>query len=385
MIKKKIAAGLLCALVFVMTPCGVWAEELLVGGQAVGIEISSDGVIVSGFSTVETEAGAVSPAEEAGFKPGDLIVEIDGETIRTAEDLIAAVAQLGGNEATVAVLRGSETVRLRVRPALSPGGQWLLGMWLRDGVSGVGTLTFIEPESGLYGALGHSVNDESSGQSVPLREGRICAAEIVGVSPGTPGTPGELSGSSENGTSIGSVEKNTAAGIFGHLAVIPGGRLMQTGQIRTGAASIVSTLSGHETREYAVEVAKKYDLLIVEDTPYKNIRFAGERLPSMYSMDPERVIMLGTFSKTFVPGFRLGWVVAPDNVIRPLHAGFQPAGRGPLPGFRRVRREPEENLRPLQAQERPDDPGLRKVYAGRREMDESGRRSVPLPETPQAV
>ena len=62
MIKKKIAAGLLCALVFVMTPCGVWAEELLVGGQAVGIEISSDGVIVSGFSTVETEAGAVSPA-----------------------------------------------------------------------------------------------------------------------------------------------------------------------------------------------------------------------------------------------------------------------------------------------------------------------------------
>ena len=133
--------------------------------------------------------------------------------------------------------RGGETVRLRVRPALSPGGQWLLGMWLRDGVSGVGTITFIEPESGLYGALGHSVNDESSGQSVPLREGRICAAEIVGVSPGTPGTPGELSGSSESGASIGSVEKNTAAGIFGHIAVIPGGR---------------------ETREYAVEVDRVY-------------------------------------------------------------------------------------------------------------------------------
>ena len=129
-----------------MMPCGVWAEELLVGGQAVGIEISSDGVIVSGFSTVETDAGAVSPAEEAGFRPGDLIVEINGETIRTAEDLIAAVARLGGNEASVAVQRGGETVRLRVRPALSPGGQWLLGMWLRDGVSGVGTITFMGEE-----------------------------------------------------------------------------------------------------------------------------------------------------------------------------------------------------------------------------------------------
>ena len=80
-----------------------------------------------------------------------------------------------------------------------------------------------------------------------------------------------------------------------------------------------------EEREYAVEVAKKYDLLIVEDTPYKNIRFAGERLPSMYSMDPERVIMLGTFSKTFVPGFRLGWVVAPDNVIDRLIVAKQSA------------------------------------------------------------
>ena len=80
-----------------------------------------------------------------------------------------------------------------------------------------------------------------------------------------------------------------------------------------------------EEREYAVEVAQKYDLLIVEDTPYKNIRFSGKSLPSMYSMDPERVVMLGTFSKTFVPGFRLGWVVAPDNIIERLIVAKQSA------------------------------------------------------------
>ena len=70
-----------------------------------------------------------------------------------------------------------------------------------------------------------------------------------------------------------------------------------------------------EERKYVVEVARKYDLLIVEDTPYKNIRFEGETLPSMYSMAPDRVIMVGTFSKTFVPGFRLGWIVAQHDVI----------------------------------------------------------------------
>ena len=80
-----------------------------------------------------------------------------------------------------------------------------------------------------------------------------------------------------------------------------------------------------EEREYAIEVAQKYDLLIVEDTPYKNIRFSGKSLPSMYSMDPERVVMLGTFSKTFVPGFRLGWVVAPDNIIERLIVAKQSA------------------------------------------------------------
>lgn len=80
-----------------------------------------------------------------------------------------------------------------------------------------------------------------------------------------------------------------------------------------------------EERQYAVEVAEKYDLLIVEDTPYKNIRFSGERLPSMYSMAPDRVVMLGTFSKTFVPGFRLGWVVAPDNVVDQLIVAKQSA------------------------------------------------------------
>ena len=265
--KKRITALLGVLLLFALTPCAAWAEELLVGGQAVGIEINADGVIVSGFCEVQTEKGVVCPAREAGFAVGDLIVGMDGAPIRSAEDLIAAIrsaedliaasAALGGGEAEVEILRGGETQRLRVRPALSETRQWLLGLWLRDGVSGIGTITFIEPHSGLFGALGHSVNDESSGRSVPLREGWISAAEIVSVSPGVPGTPGELCGGA-SAEKIGSVEKNTAAGIFGHLSGPQNGRLVQTGEIRTGRASIVSTLAGHEAKEYAVEIDRVY-------------------------------------------------------------------------------------------------------------------------------
>lgn len=257
--KKRLTAALGALLLFALLPCGVWAEELLVGGQTVGIEIAADGVIVSGFCPVETPAGSVSPAEEAGFALGDIIVQMDGAQVRDAEDLIAAVARLGGNEATVRVLRGEKTMELRVKPVLSATSQWLLGMWLRDGVSGIGTLTFVEPTSGVYGALGHSVNDENSGLCVPLREGWICPAEIVSVSPGSPGAPGELCGSSDATQRLGSVLRNTGAGIFGQLtSPAAGGRLMRTGQIRPGEASILATISGHETREYRAQIDRVY-------------------------------------------------------------------------------------------------------------------------------
>ena len=255
---KRSAATLFAALCFLLLPCGVWAEELLVGGQAVGIEISADGVIVSGFSEVGTAEGSVSPAEDAGFAVGDRIVRIEDSEIHSAEDLIAAVTRLGGQEGAVTVRRAEKELELRIRPALATSGQWLLGMWLRDGVSGVGTITFVEPVSGLFGALGHSVNDESSGRIVPLREGWISAAEIVGVEPGIPGAPGELCAGSTGAEKLGRVECNTASGVFGHISGAATGRLLHTGEIRTGAASIVTTLAGHEAREYAVEIDRVY-------------------------------------------------------------------------------------------------------------------------------
>ena len=256
--KKRCAATVLAALWFLLLPCGAWAEELLVGGQAVGIEICADGVIVSGFSEVASEEGTRSPAEEAGFAIGDRIVRVEEREIHSAEDLIASVAQLGGREGAVAVEREGRELQLRIKPALSASGQWLLGMWLRDGVSGVGTITFVEPESGLFGALGHSVNDESGGGIVPLREGWISAAEIVGVEPGTPGAPGELCAGGSSAERLGRVERNTAAGVFGHLTGAAQGRLLQTGEMKTGAASIVTTLAGHEAREYAVVIDRVY-------------------------------------------------------------------------------------------------------------------------------
>ena len=255
--KKILLTGLCALLLSALLPPAALAREVLVGGQAVGIRIETQGVAVVGLAEVETAEGPRSPAADAGFRVGDTIVKIGEREITGAADFLAAVAGLEGRAAPVTALRNGRSLCMMVQPALSTEGQWMLGLWLRDGLSGVGTLTFCDPDSGVYGALGHAVNDEESGARLTISGGRITDMQITGVVPGLPGTPGELSGCADAGRVLGSVEKNTDKGIFGHAAA-PEGRAVETGEIRTGDATILATVEGREVREYSVRIDRVY-------------------------------------------------------------------------------------------------------------------------------
>ncbi len=254
--KKIILTGLWSLFLLCFT-AGAFAQELMVGGQAVGIQISTDGVIVAGFSPVETAEGAVSPSEDAGLQPGDLICGADGHEISDAAGLIAALEGAGA-EIELQVRRGAQELRLPVEPALGAEGRPMLGILLRDGLNGIGTLTFCDPDSGVFGALGHSINDSDTGIAIPLREGSVTEAQIVSVRPGTPGAPGELDGVSDLSRVLGTVERNTEVGIFGHAGTGLGSRIAEIGVIAAGPASILSTVEGTAAREYAVEVNRIY-------------------------------------------------------------------------------------------------------------------------------
>lgn len=247
--------GLALAAVFTMP---AFAEELIVGGQAVGIQISTEGVLVAGLSRVETAEGSASPAEEAGIKQGDLIIKIDGKNVYDAATVVEAVENAAEGPVDISLRRGEKYMSLKVEPAISHEGKRLLGLLLRDGLSGIGTLTFCDPASGSYGALGHSVNDTDSRSNVPIREGSITQAQIVSVKPGAPGDPGELNGAADLSRVLGSVETNSSVGIFGKLYSTLEGQLMETGLITAGPASIISTVSGSERRMYSVEINRVY-------------------------------------------------------------------------------------------------------------------------------
>lgn len=257
--KKAVITTLSCLFLAAALPTAAYAQELVVGGQVVGIQISTEGVMVAGVAAVETAEGSRSPASEAGLRQGDIILEIEGQKVQNASELIERIGEMNGEPAELTVRRDDKLLKLSVQPALSAEDQWMLGMWLRDGISGIGTLTFCDPDTGIYGALGHSISDGETGTAVSLSRGSITDAEIVSVTPGTAGSPGELNGCADIGRVLGTVEKNTSHGIYGRIYTALSGRVVETGEICTGPATIISTVDGRQAKEYSVEISRVYN------------------------------------------------------------------------------------------------------------------------------
>lgn len=256
--KRAFVKGLCCMLLGGLLTVGAYAQELIVGGQVVGIQVGLKGVLVAGLSQVETEGGSISPAENAGIKAGDLIVGLDGEDVDNAAALIERISALDGSPVQLTVLREEKTMRIKVQPVQAAEGQWMLGMWLRDSISGIGTVTFCDPESGIFGALGHSISDAETGVEISIAGGGITQAEIVSVKPGKVGVPGELNGVADLGVVLGRIDGNTDHGIYGQAFTVLGSRTLEIGSISTGEAHIVSTVSGREPVEYKVEINRVY-------------------------------------------------------------------------------------------------------------------------------
>lgn len=160
----------------------------------------------------------------------------------------------------VQLTRAGQLIQFTVTPALSQeDGCWRLGLWLRDGIAGIGTVTFYDPETGLFGALGHSINDVDTGILLPLGDGTITSATVSDVQRGEKGKAGELHGAFDTESKLGEVKQNTSSGIFGTAfcgfegVPIP---VAEDSEIENGPATILANVEGSEVREYAVEISR---------------------------------------------------------------------------------------------------------------------------------
>lgn len=236
-------------------------EAVYASGMPIGIYVKTEGVLIIGTGEVETKGeGTVKPAENL-VKKGDYIVSINGEKVEEKEDLIEKINAFGQQKEVLGVLRGDEYIEVSLKPAKSSDGKYMLGIWVRDDLAGVGTLTYYR-QDGSFGALGHAVSDGETGTLMEMEEGWIYHTNIIGIRKGGSGSPGELSGVIEyrKDACLGSVEKNTPLGIYGSLD----GNLnqLQMGKsysvtykqdIHSGTAYVISSLSG-EVKSYEIEI-----------------------------------------------------------------------------------------------------------------------------------
>ena len=232
-------------------------------GRAVGVKLFSDGVMVVGFSEVASDQGRSAPARDCGLKEGDIITHINRSEVDTVEEVQAALQQAGGADMSIRALRDDKTVQFTARAVrCSSDGQYKLGAWIRDSMAGIGTVTFWDPETGVFGALGHGINDVDTAQLMPLQSGGILYSDVAGVKRGEKGAPGELKGAFQADRDLGELYANTPGGVFGTLATSD---FFQTAQpvpvaaeheVRTGPATILSNVSGDQVREYAVEITR---------------------------------------------------------------------------------------------------------------------------------
>jgi len=237
------------------------AEALVPVGSTVGIALETGGVTVAGLTEVQTESGAVRPAEAAGLKSGDIITGIGDRATPGAAEFLTAIGGLDGAPVDLKALRDGHEMLFRVTPAKNIDGGYQMGLWLRDGVSGIGTVTFYDPVSGTFGALGHGICDPDSGKPMQFCKGEVTASSIVDVIPGAVGTPGELCGRFDAAVGLGTLEKNTEAGIFGcgdfsaYGTAIP---VADEAETKLGPATILANVEGEDVREYAVEISRIY-------------------------------------------------------------------------------------------------------------------------------
>ncbi len=257
------ALALLLSLTLSPGALALEATELVPVGETVGIEIKMEGVLVVEAGEVETASGKLSPARSAGICPGDIILSVNGRKTATAAEFLTAAANLDAKPVEIVAKREGREIKFSVSPAQTVDGGWQLGLWLRDGVSGIGTVTFYEPESGTYGALGHGINDLKSGELMPIGSGSILEATVSDVIPGREGCPGELRGDIDKAGVIGSIDHNSLCGIFGKASADNFARgtslpVASPGEILLGKASILSNVNGDETKEYSVEICRIY-------------------------------------------------------------------------------------------------------------------------------
>ena len=251
--KKAIRLTTMIVMCINLLTVSVFGKELVAVGQVVGLELQDGTVTVAAIDEVLGKG-----AREAGLEVGDRLISVNDNPISCAQDVCRAL-QTSQGCARIKLQRGVRQIDCKVTPQITPEGP-KLGIYLKHGVTGIGTVTWYDPETGKFGTLGHGVNDPS-GQLLQLKQGNAYNTRVAAVRKGRAGEPGQLMGCTDVQSVIGTLYANRPQGVFGKTEEGFSGKKLETAtwdSVKTGSATILATVSGNAVQEYSVEILKIY-------------------------------------------------------------------------------------------------------------------------------
>lgn len=241
--------------------------EVVPLGNIVGLKLYTNGILVVGMSEISgIDKNKYKPYENTGIVEGDMIVEINEKTVTNTTELIECVNNSKGRQISIKYVRDGEILETNIKPIETSKDDYKLGLWVRDAAAGVGTISYYEPKSGLFAALGHGIIDVDTEKLLDISSGEFVTTDIVSIVKGEKGNPGKIQGSVEAQQKIGDVYKNTEFGVFGKVSntsvlnedLTKTVKVASRNEIKTGKATIMCTLENNIKKEYEVEIEKIY-------------------------------------------------------------------------------------------------------------------------------
>lgn len=302
------------------------------GGHPFGVRFYTEGITVVGFSDVETESEDKSPAFNAGLREYDVIISVNSKAISSAKDFTDITESSEGNPIAVDYKRMGKIYSTSFSPVLcTSDGKYKTGMWIKDSTAGIGTLTYIMPETNAFAGLGHSICDSNTGDILKMTKGIVLNVTIDGVEKSSPGKPGELKGVF-SGEKTGSLTLNCEEGIFGILNQLPDSfsddtviSIAKSQDITEGEATIRCTIDSDGPKDYAVNLTsidfdeatnKNYVIEIVDERLIEKTGGIVQGMSGSPIIQNEKLI--GAVTHVFISDPLKGYGISIDNMLNSM-------------------------------------------------------------------
>lgn len=232
-------------------------------GEVVGIKMYTKGVLVVGMAEIEGE----KPYSSTEIQEGDVITNVNDEEVENTSDLIECINKSNGQVVEITYINNGETKECNITPVKTEEGEYKIGLWVRDSAAGIGTVTFYEPESGSFVALGHGITDIDTNELINISTGELVTTKILSIIKGESGTPGKIQGTIENQKNIGTIYRNTSLGIYGKVSqtlnlLVDYSKSMEVAmrdEIKLGKAKILCNVENDQgIEEYEIEIVRKF-------------------------------------------------------------------------------------------------------------------------------